>query len=137
MIEKPVLVSVAIIRKGNKFLVTQREKDSNFGANMWEFPGGKVEFLEHPEKTLTREIKEEVGIDVSVDKLLTIISHSHEKNGAQHHFIRLVFLCDHVSGDVEHLEVQDSKWVTLDQFEDVDFTPADKTIAEFYTKDLK
>lgn len=58
------VVGAAIVQAG-RCLVTQR------GASMtmpgkWEFPGGKVEFRERPEKALARELREELGIEAEV-----------------------------------------------------------------------
>ncbi len=55
-----------ILIKNGKFLMLLREK-----PNVWEFPGGGIEFGEHPEKTAKRETYEETGLNVNV-KLFTI-----------------------------------------------------------------
>ncbi|MDR0564385.1 MAG: NUDIX domain-containing protein, partial [Azoarcus sp.] len=58
------VVAGVIIRHDGRFLLGQRAPGS-FYPGYWEFPGGKIEPGESPEKALRRELKEELGIDVS------------------------------------------------------------------------
>jgi 8-oxo-dGTP diphosphatase len=67
---KMVLAVKAIIQFVDKYLIIQRDKNDETGANTWEFPGGKVEFGESFEDALIREVKEETNLNISVDKLL-------------------------------------------------------------------
>lgn len=60
-------VTAAIIINNRKVLIAQRAEDQKL-AGKWEFPGGKVEAGETPEECLKREIKEELGIKIEVDK---------------------------------------------------------------------
>src|SRR4051812_17953690 len=69
MSEKPLLVTAAIIRDGDRILIAQRLPDSFIEPSLWEFPGGKVEFTEDPIDCLKREIIEELGIEITVDEL--------------------------------------------------------------------
>ncbi|MEF2914115.1 MAG: NUDIX domain-containing protein, partial [Succinivibrio sp.] len=59
---KTINVVAAIILKDNKIFATQR----GYGEfkDGWEFPGGKVEAEESPEKAIIREIKEELDTDI-------------------------------------------------------------------------
>ena len=56
-----------IIHKG-RFLIVKRSENDDFLPNYWEFPGGGVETSENLEDALIREIKEEIGIDITHNK---------------------------------------------------------------------
>jgi len=73
-------VAAAIIIYENRILCMQR-KESNYSyiSKKFEFPGGKVEKNESFENALTRELKEEMDIDVKVtkDNYFASISHNY------------------------------------------------------------
>lgn len=56
-------VAIGILRRGNKYLV-QKRPSQGLLADLWEFPGGKVEKGETPQEALKRELKEELAIDI-------------------------------------------------------------------------
>ena len=60
---KIIEVVAAVIVKDDKILVTQRGYGEWKG--WWEFPGGKIEDAETPEKALIREIHEELSADIN------------------------------------------------------------------------
>lgn len=70
MNEKIVVAVKGIVLKNKKVLIVKREEEDEVGAGTWEMPGGKIEFGEKLEDALIREIKEEVGLEVIVGKLL-------------------------------------------------------------------
>ncbi len=49
-----------VINSDREILISQRRSTSSL-AGYWEFPGGKCEQDESPEKALVRELSEEVG----------------------------------------------------------------------------
>lgn len=125
-----VPVVAAIIRKRDKILIAQRKKDSKLEPSRWEFPGGKIEFGEHPEEALVREINEELGIKIQVKKLHTVLSHVYDFRGKKLHVILLVFLTDYVSGEVRNLDVQDSRWVTKKEMKEFEFVSGDRKLVK-------
>ncbi|UQZ35934.1 DNA mismatch repair protein MutT [Paenibacillus sp. PK3_47] len=64
-----VAVKGIIINQG-KILIVQRASGDSIGAGTWECAGGKIDFGEGLETALAREILEETGLAVTVDRLL-------------------------------------------------------------------
>ena len=57
-------VAAAVIERPGEFLLAQRPEGKPY-PGYWEFPGGKIEAGEDPRAALVRELKEELGIDVT------------------------------------------------------------------------
>ena len=69
-------VSAAVIRRGGEILVCSRPRHSAL-ADFWEFPGGKQEPGETPERAVVREWQEETGFRVAVVRPLDTIRHNY------------------------------------------------------------
>ncbi|MBI3374765.1 MAG: Nudix family hydrolase [Betaproteobacteria bacterium] len=57
------VAAAVVLRADGAFLLAQRPPGKVY-AGWWEFPGGKIEAGEAPERALARELHEELGIDV-------------------------------------------------------------------------
>lgn len=79
--------AVIFDRDQNIFLV----KVTYQRSHPWGLPGGGLEYGEHPEEAVVREVREETGLNVSVEKLLLIDSWRPDRVG-------LFYLCQIVSG---------------------------------------
>ena len=115
-----LVVTAAIIKEGDKYLIAQRKRGSHQGLK-WEFPGGKVEKGESPEACLEREIKEELNMTITVGDIFKVVSHNYETGQV----ILLCYLCQVKEGEPDNIDCQDWKWVTLREMADYDFAPAD------------
>lgn len=63
MSSKPIRVVAAVVRIGAQFLICQRPTHKRHGG-LWEFPGGKCDAGETDEQAITRELAEELGVEV-------------------------------------------------------------------------
>jgi len=116
-------VVAAIIIKDDKFFIAQRNRNKHMGLS-WEFPGGKVEKGETFEIALKREIKEELNIDINIDKKLAEENYKDDKINVKLHY----FICSHISGEVYLNEHEDSAWVTKNEFKNYNFVEGDSDI---------
>jgi 8-oxo-dGTP diphosphatase len=121
---KTIKVVAAIIKDENRIFATQR----GYGdfKDGWEFPGGKIENGETPEKALKREIKEELDTDIEVGKLLKTVEYDYPK----FHLSMDCFWCSIIKGNLVLKEAEDAKWLTKDSIDSVAWLPADKGLIE-------
>jgi A/G-specific adenine glycosylase len=69
-------MATGIVRKNNKILI-QKRKPTGVWANLWEFPGGRLEPGETPEMALIREYEEETELVIDNLKKITTTQHSY------------------------------------------------------------
>lgn len=116
-------VAAAIIRHGERILITSRP-DEDLYAGLWEFPGGKRENNETLEACLLREIKEELGIDISIEQFFTQVFHTYP----QFSITLYVFLCSYQGGKISPLPTVKYRWVNLEELQQLPLLEADKKI---------
>lgn len=127
---KEIKVVAAIIQKENKILATKR----GYGEfiNMWEFPGGKIESGETKEQALVREIKEELNIEISVDKFAIDIEYQYPN----FYLFMSCFMCSIKEGSIELLEHNDGKWITKEELNTLNWLPADIDAVNYLKENL-
>ncbi|MGQ0483817.1 MAG: (deoxy)nucleoside triphosphate pyrophosphohydrolase [Hyphomicrobiales bacterium] len=117
-----LVAAVALVDADGRVLVSKRPQGKAL-AGLWEFPGGKVEAGERPEPALIRELKEELGIDVTEACLapLTFASHSYQ----DYHLLMPLYVCRRWKGLVRAAEGQELQWVKPVKLRQLPMPPAD------------
>lgn len=125
---KSIEVAAAIIRKQDAILSTQRSY-GNY-AGFWEFPGGKIEPGETGEQAVVREIREEMGATVAVDRPVITVGYDYP----EFHVTLHCYLCHVTEGKLELLEHSDAKWLTKDELDSVSWLGADIEVLDAIKK---
>ena len=124
---KPLMLvaACALIDVDGRVLLARRPEGKKL-AGLWEFPGGKLHPGETPEHCLIRELREELGLDVTTACLapFAFASHSYE----QFHLLMPLYLCRRWKGTPQPREGQALAWVRPQKLSDYPMPPADKPL---------
>jgi mutator protein MutT len=119
-----VLVNGAVFLN-NQVLIIKRSEKEKHQAGKWCLPGGKMELNNaiYPlQKTVQREIKEEIGLIVNPETIIysNVFQHSEDDQLT----LAIVFICRHKSGKARPLEDTDEvKWIKEIEIDKFKFTP--------------
>ena len=127
MKNKLIKVVVGIIFNDNKILICKRKKDSDHSLK-WEFPGGKMKSDEEPIFALTRELKEELTIDISKSIFLCDYNFEYIQLQKKIHLIFFAILKYH--NNVKNIIHQDLKWIEIQELSNYDFIEGDQLIIQ-------
>lgn len=132
-IDKTHIILVdALIKKGNKILISQRSWEESHAPGKWTIPGGKVEKEKKEtwniiEKTLEKEAFEETGIKIK--KEVALLSNNSFIRSTGHHVVSLNFACQWKSGKAKPLEdTINIHWISKNEINKFDFAPSIKGI---------
>ena len=117
-------IGVAIIRnRQGKILIDRRRKKGEMGG-LWEFPGGKIEKNETVEECITREIKEELALEIAVGKCLTVVNHIY----SAFKITLFVHECQYLGGKPQPIACDEICWVNLKEINQYNFPEANREI---------
>jgi 8-oxo-dGTP diphosphatase len=120
-----LVVAVALVDIDGRVLLAQRPPGRSM-AGLWEFPGGKLQQGEAPEAALIRELKEELGIDVTEACLAPLTFASHRYEGF--HLLMPLYVCRRWRGVVAAREGQRLAWVRPTKLDQYPMPPADQPL---------
>ena len=117
-----LVAALALVDSDGRVLLARRPEGKPM-TGLWEFPGGKVEAGETPERTVVREAREELGVDVEHSCLapLTFASHTYP----DFHLLMPLYVCRIWSGVARGMEGQALKWVRPAEMDARTMPPAD------------
>ena len=119
-------VAVGLVFDDAGRLLIQRRPDDGLLGGLWEFPGGKQEEGEPLEETCCRELREELGIEVEVERLFYRLDHAYS-----HFKITLhAFTCRLTEGTPASKEGQPLRWAGVDELETYAFPRANRRLIE-------
>lgn len=103
-----------ILNPENKLLIVRRAQHDSM-PGYWELPGGSLGVDESILQGVTREVLEEVGVEVNVEKPLTVINATPDEKEKPN--IRAIFVCSLVNKDAKVVLSKDHDlfdWVAVD-----------------------
>ena len=120
------LAVVAGIIKREKTVLLGRRPESGNLSGLWEFPGGKVELGEQPEKALARELKEELGIEAEVGPLKFATTHTYGKTGV----LILFYEINYWKGQPSAIHHTELKWFHPNELNELPLPEANRNVLD-------
>jgi 8-oxo-dGTP diphosphatase len=118
-------VTAAILEEDGRVFVALRGPGRHL-AGKWEFPGGKVEPGETPERALARELAEELGIEVEVGALAATAVYDGREPGLE----LLAYRVRRTAGTIELREHVEARWVAPGELAGLDLADSDRAVVE-------
>lgn len=114
--QTPKIDTRAAVFQDNKILLVQ---ESN---GYWSLPGGWCEFTLSPVDNIIKEVKEEAGIDISVDSLIAVQDRAkHNLPLYTYGVVKLFYLCRPIGGEFrKNLETVASSYFDQDDLPQLD-----------------
>lgn len=121
MPKRIIRVVSGVIVQDKHYLITQRTATAVLPL-LWEFPGGRVEDGESDESALLRELHYRLGIEAEISDLISSTEREYDE-----YVVHLqLYRCELGAIPPKPLMVRDLRWVTSEEFEMYNFTPADQ-----------
>ena len=112
-------VAVGVLRRGECLLVQQRMRGTPC-AGQWEFPGGKIQPGESAARALQRELREELGVEVTAARRFMTLPFDYA-----HARVELaVFIVDEFVGAAGGREGQEIRWLRALQIRELNILAA-------------
>ncbi|MDR4433589.1 (deoxy)nucleoside triphosphate pyrophosphohydrolase [Bacillus tequilensis] len=119
--KKTIKVAAAVIQNDRDMILCALRSPTMSLANLWEFPGGKLEEGENAREALVREIHEELGCKIEAGEIIDNIHHEYEKI-----IVNLISIqAKIVEGEPDAKEHAELRWVPVSELDSLEWAPAD------------
>ena len=122
-------VTAAVIERDGKVLVARRKPELVAGG-LWEFPGGKLEAGETPERGLARELAEELGVPARVGEHLCTVPFSGEIAS----FELVVFRTELLGDDLRLTDHDEIRWLAPADMDEAEFSKPDRPVVRLLAR---
>ena len=119
---KPLIaVGVLVIDKDKALIIKRGEEPNKF---LWSIPGGLVEIGEELEEAAIREVKEEMGINIKIEKMIGIFNCiNRNKNEIKYHYVIIDYIAREFTGSIKtNKEILDFKWMKFNELHNYELT---------------
>ena len=124
-----LVVAAALYGRDGRILIAQRPPGKHM-AGRWEFPGGKVNAGESEATALARELREELGIEITSSQPFMRLAHSYNDRDVE----LSMWIVDSYRGEPQSLDGQGLKWVQPPLLDQEDILEADQPFVEALRK---
>ena len=121
-------VTAGIIWRDGQVLIGRRRPGKHMGGK-WEFPGGKVEPGETPERALVRELEEELAIQARVER--EILRYEYKYAGRPP-ILLIFYSVAEFAGEPKNLDFEQIVWAPRESLADYDFLEGDAEFIRSY-----
>jgi 8-oxo-dGTP diphosphatase len=120
-----LVVAAALYDARGRVLIARRPQGKH-QAGRWEFPGGKVAPGESEAAALARELREELGIEVTASRPFMRLEHSYADRSVE----LSMWIVERFAGAPRSLENQELRWVAPADLGQADLLEADRPFVE-------
>ncbi|PNH91876.1 8-oxo-dGTP diphosphatase MutT [Vibrio diazotrophicus] len=126
-----IVAGIIFNQDKSQIFITKRPDNLHKGG-FWEFPGGKVEEGESVEQAMTRELEEEIGIEVTEQHLFEHLEYDYPEKSLKFDFI----VISNFNKEPYGKEGQEGRWVDIAELANYQFPEANVPILERVIKEF-
>ncbi len=116
------IVVKGMVLSGKDLLIVKRSSKDKINPGRVTVPGGLIKFGEKPQEAIVREIKEETGLEVKVNRVTSVWTQIINEESVQ--IIGINYLCIPLTENISlNEELESYQWINTEKYEDSDLPP--------------